>query len=122
MKKISHFQAFLLKQHFQKSKLKFIEEAVKLQKKQDWTKVNKLILNSSLAFNPQMQEIAGKSWILKKSRIVFPGAFFEAQKSCKCQITQNEKDSNCDAMNREITFLLNILLEYLNIRLSDNSL
>ena len=69
-----------------------------------------------------MQVIAGKSWILTKSRIVFPSAFFEAQKSCKCQIMQNEKDSNCDAMNREISFLLNILLEYLNIRLSDNSL
>ena len=30
-------------------------------------KANKLILNSSLAFNPYVHEIARKSWILTKS-------------------------------------------------------
>ena len=40
------------------SKLKFIEEAIELQKNQNWIKANKLILNSSPAFNAQ---IAGKS-------------------------------------------------------------
>ena len=34
--------------------LKFIEETIELQKKQNWITANKLILNSSLAFNPQM--------------------------------------------------------------------
>ena len=48
--------------------LKFIEETIELQKKQNWIKANKLILNSSLAFNPQMREIARKSWILTKSQ------------------------------------------------------
>ena len=48
--------------------LKFIEETTELQKKQNWIKANKLILNSSLAFNPQMWEIARKSWILTKSQ------------------------------------------------------
>ena len=41
--------------------LKFIVETIELQKKQNWFTVNKLILNSSLAFNPQMRGIAGKS-------------------------------------------------------------
>ena len=48
--------------------LKFIEETIELQKKQNWIKANKLILNSSLAFNPQMREIVRKSWILTKSQ------------------------------------------------------
>ena len=48
--------------------LKFIEKTIELQKKQNWIKANKLILNSSLAFNPQMREIARKSWILTKSQ------------------------------------------------------
>ena len=48
--------------------LKFIEETIELQKKQNWIKANKLILNSSLVFNPQMREIARKSWILTKSQ------------------------------------------------------
>ena len=38
--------------------LKFIEETIELQKKQNWIKANKLILNSSLVFDPQMREIA----------------------------------------------------------------
>ena len=59
---------FLIKQHFQKGTLKFIEETIELQKNQNWIKANKLILNSCLAFNPKMQEIAGKSWILTKSQ------------------------------------------------------
>ena len=42
-------------------KLKFIEKTTELRKKQNWIKSNKLLLNSSLAFNPQMREIAGKS-------------------------------------------------------------
>ena len=46
-----------MKQHFQKRKLKFIEETTELQKKQTWIKANTLILNSSLAFNPQMREL-----------------------------------------------------------------
>ena len=29
------------------------------EKKENWIKVNKLILNSSRAFNPQIQEIVG---------------------------------------------------------------
>ena len=35
---------------------------------QNWINSNKLILNSSLAFNPQMREIARKCWILTKSQ------------------------------------------------------
>ena len=42
---------FLIKQHFQKGTLKIIEETIELQKKQNCIKANKLILNSSLAFN-----------------------------------------------------------------------
>ena len=57
-----------MKQYFQKRKLKFIEETTELQKKQTWIKANTLILNSSLAFNPQMREITGQSWILTKSQ------------------------------------------------------
>ena len=37
-------------------------------KESNWIKINKLILNSSLAFHPQMWEIAGNSWILTKSQ------------------------------------------------------
>ena len=48
--------------------LEFTEETIELQKKQNWIKANKLILISSLAFNPQMREIARKSWILTKSQ------------------------------------------------------
>ena len=48
--------------------LKFIEETIELQKKQNWIKANNLILNSSLTFNPQMREIARKFWILTKSQ------------------------------------------------------
>ena len=51
-----------MKQHFQKGTLKFIEETIELQKKQNWNKPNKLILNSSLAINPQLREITRKSW------------------------------------------------------------
>ena len=57
-----------MKQHFQKGMLKFVQETTELQKKQNWIKANKLILNPSLAFNPQMQEIARKSWIFTKSQ------------------------------------------------------
>ena len=59
---------FLTKQHFQKGKLKFIEETIELQKRQNWIKADKLILNSSLAFNPLMWKIAGNSWIVAKSQ------------------------------------------------------
>ena len=55
---------FLIKQHFQKGKLKFTGETIELRKKQNWIKANKLILNSSLVFNPQMKGIAGNTWIL----------------------------------------------------------
>ena len=48
--------------------MKFIEKTIELQKKQNWIKARKLILNSRLAFNPQMREIARKSWILTKSQ------------------------------------------------------
>ena len=44
---------FLIKQHFQKSKLRYIEETIELKKKQNWIKDNKLIF-SNLAFDPQM--------------------------------------------------------------------
>ena len=57
-----------MKQHFQKGTLKFIEETIEPQKKQNLIKDNKLILNSSLAFNTQIREIARKSWILTKSQ------------------------------------------------------
>ena len=43
--------------------LKFIEETIELQKKQNWIKANKLILNSSFVFNLEMLEIARKFWI-----------------------------------------------------------
>ena len=49
--------------------MKFIEENFELQKKQNCIKVKKLILKSSLAFNPYMQEIVIKSWILTKSQL-----------------------------------------------------
>ena len=48
--------------------MKFIEETIELQNKQNWSNANKLIWNSSLAFNSQMREIARKSWILTKSQ------------------------------------------------------
>ena len=48
--------------------LKFIKETIELQKNQNWIKAKNLILNSSLTFNPQMQEIARKFWILTKSQ------------------------------------------------------
>ena len=57
-----------MKQYFQKGILKFIEETTELENKQNWIKANKLILNLSLAFNPQMREIARKSSILTKSQ------------------------------------------------------
>ena len=57
---------FLIKQSFQKGKLKFNGEIIELQKKLNWIKANKLMLNSSLVFNPQRKEIAGKTWILLK--------------------------------------------------------
>ena len=56
---------FVTKLHFQKGKLKFIEETIELQ---NWIKADKLILNSSLAFNPLMWKIAGNSWIVAKSQ------------------------------------------------------
>ena len=33
--------------------MKFIEKTIELQKTQNWTKVNKLISNLNLPFNPQ---------------------------------------------------------------------
>ena len=42
--------------------MKFIEETIELQKKQNCIKANKLILKSSLAFNPYVREIVIKSW------------------------------------------------------------
>ena len=57
---------FLIKQRFQKGKLKFTGETTELQKKLNWIIAKKLILNSSLVFNPQRKEIAGKTWILAK--------------------------------------------------------
>ena len=48
--------------------MKFIEETIEMQKKQNWIKAKKLILNSSLGFNPQIREIGRKSWILTKSQ------------------------------------------------------
>ena len=59
---------FAIKQRFQKGKLQFTGETVELQKKQNWITANKLILNLSLVFNPQMKEIVGKTWILAKSQ------------------------------------------------------
>ena len=56
----------LIKQRFQNGKLKFTGETIELQKKLNWIKANKLILNSSLVFNPQRKQIAGKTWILAK--------------------------------------------------------
>ena len=66
--KISHFSiwVFLIKQRFQKGKLKFTGETIELQKKLNWIKANKLILNSSLVFNLQRKKITGKNWILPK--------------------------------------------------------
>ena len=37
---------------------------MELEKKENWIKVNKLILNSNRAFNPQIQEIVGNFQIL----------------------------------------------------------
>ena len=59
---------FLIKQCFQKGKLKFTGETIEVQKKPNWIKNNKLILNSSVVFNPQRKEIAGKTWILAKAK------------------------------------------------------
>ena len=53
---------------FSKEKLKFTGETIELKKKQKWIKANKLIMNSSTVFNPQRNEIAGKTWILAKSQ------------------------------------------------------
>ena len=53
---------------FSKEKLKFTGETIELKKKQKWIKANKLIMNSSIVFNPQRNEIAGKTWILAKSQ------------------------------------------------------
>ena len=58
---------FLIKQHFQKGKLKLTGETIELQKKLNSIKANKFILmNSSLVFNPQRKDIAGKTWIFAK--------------------------------------------------------
>ena len=57
-----------------------MEETIELQKKQNWIKANKLILNSSLTFNPKMWEIAGKSWILVKHRKVKLKVVYNRQK------------------------------------------
>ena len=48
------------------STLTFIEETIELQKKQSCIRANKLILNSSLAFNSKVREIVRKTWILTK--------------------------------------------------------
>ena len=48
--------------------MKFIEETIELQKKQNYIKANKFILKSSLALNPYVLEIVIKSWILTKSQ------------------------------------------------------
>ena len=53
---------------FSKEKFKFTGETIELKKKQKWIKANKLIMNSSIVFNPQRNEIAGKTWILAKSQ------------------------------------------------------
>ena len=45
-----------------------MEKSIELQKKQNWIRVKILILNLSLAFNPQMWGIAGTSWTLTKSQ------------------------------------------------------
>ena len=42
-----------------------MEETIELKKKQNWIEANKLTLDSSLAFYPQMWKIA-ESWILIK--------------------------------------------------------
>ena len=58
---------FLIKQHFQKGKLKLTGETIELQEKLNSIKANKFILmNSSLVFNPQRKDIAGKTWIFAK--------------------------------------------------------
>ena len=57
-----------MKQRFQKGQIKFKGETIELKKKLNWIKGNKLILNSTLVFNPQRNEIAGKTWILAKSQ------------------------------------------------------
>ena len=48
--------------------MKFLEETIELQKKQNYIKANKFILKSSLAFNPYVWEIVIKSWVLTKSQ------------------------------------------------------
>ena len=48
--------------------MKFIEETIELQKKQNYIKANKYILKSSLALDPYVWEIVIKSWILTKSQ------------------------------------------------------
>ena len=48
--------------------MKFVEETIELQKKQNYIKANKFILKSSLALNPYVLEIVIKSWILTKSQ------------------------------------------------------
>ena len=60
-------RVFLIKQHFEKSEMKFVDKTIKLQKRQNWIKTIKLILNSSLAFNSKMRRNAGKSWVYTKS-------------------------------------------------------
>ena len=69
MKIILHFQHLHIsnKTAFSKGYIE-IYRIIELQKKQNWIKANKLILNSRLAFIPQMQKIARKPWILTKSQ------------------------------------------------------
>ena len=49
----------------QKGKLKFTREAIELQKKLNWIKADKLILNSSLVFNPQRNKLQERLGILR---------------------------------------------------------
>ena len=44
-------------------------ETIELQKKLNWIKANKLILNSSLVFNPKRKGIAGNTKSKVKSSI-----------------------------------------------------
>ena len=62
---------FLIKQHFQKGKLKFTGETTELQKKLNWIKANKLILNSSLG--RKLQERLGylRSYSNVKLKVVY---------------------------------------------------
>ena len=43
------------------SELKFITESTEIKRNQNWIKVHKLILNSTLCFNPTMLATAGKA-------------------------------------------------------------